>query len=163
MSGAYSRTHIQSANQHVQKAKGSRLMSHSILILFTRAAPRTKSMGLLIDVHFHPYTFYTCIAAYKNARGSRLMSRSILIAFTYTTTRTKSKRLPIDVSFHPYTFYTHSVAGSRSTVIILFIHSHHRRMKKQGTSLYLLYNTSQVSRKIVSIQFYNLTKVYCRM
>jgi hypothetical protein len=40
-------------------------MSRSILILFTRTAPRTKSKGLSIDVLFYPYTFYTRSAAYK--------------------------------------------------------------------------------------------------
>jgi hypothetical protein len=36
------------------------------LMLFTCAAPHTKSKGLSIDVPYHlSYTFYTCSAMYK--------------------------------------------------------------------------------------------------
>jgi hypothetical protein len=49
----------------VQKARDSRSMSHSILILFTCAVPHTKIKGLLIDVPFYSYSFYTRTAAYK--------------------------------------------------------------------------------------------------
>jgi hypothetical protein len=64
-SGAYSQTHIRSANQCVQKVMGYRLTSCSILIIFTRAASCTKSKGLSIDISFYTYTFYTCNAMYK--------------------------------------------------------------------------------------------------
>jgi hypothetical protein len=51
--------------RHEQKAWGSRLMSHSILILFTHVAPHTKSKGLPIDVLFYSYTFYMSSATYN--------------------------------------------------------------------------------------------------
>jgi hypothetical protein len=36
------------------------------LMLFTRAAPHTKSKGLPIDIAYYlSYAFYTCSAAYK--------------------------------------------------------------------------------------------------
>jgi hypothetical protein len=53
------------AQRCVQKVKDSWLTSLIIIILFTRATPRTKSKGLLIDVIYHPYTFYTHSASYK--------------------------------------------------------------------------------------------------
>jgi hypothetical protein len=85
MPRAYSRTCVRSMNQCIQKARGSWLMSHYILICFTHASSRIKRKGLLIDV-----MFYSC------------------------------------------TFYMRSVAGSRSTIIIFFIHNNHRRMKSMG-------------------------------
>jgi hypothetical protein len=48
--GAYSRAHVRSANQRVQKVRGSRSTSRSFLILFTCAISCIKSKGLPIDV-----------------------------------------------------------------------------------------------------------------
>jgi hypothetical protein len=92
----------------IQKVRGSRLMSHSILILFTRATPSKKSKGL------------------------QLMARSILRLFICTVPHTKSKGLPIDCPLYSDTFYMRNFAYSCSTIIILFIHINHRRMKSMG-------------------------------
>jgi hypothetical protein len=131
MQGAYSGSHAWSANQCVQKVRGSQLMSCSTLILFTCVVPCTKRKGLLIDAPFYSYTFYTCNTVYKKqgdpdrhlilllyflyvqhrvrkARSSQSTSHSTLILFTRTTPSTKSKGLSIDVPFYSYTFYMHN-------------------------------------------------------
>jgi hypothetical protein len=67
MQGAHFRSHVRSVNELVQKARGSRLTSLIIyLMFFTRATPRTKSKGLLIDIPYHlSYAFYMCNTTYK--------------------------------------------------------------------------------------------------
>jgi hypothetical protein len=71
MQGAHFRSHAWSSNQHIQKVRGSRLISLNIyLMLFICAAPRTKSKGLPIDVPYHlSYAFYMCSTAYKKQGG----------------------------------------------------------------------------------------------
>jgi hypothetical protein len=124
-------------NQRVQKARGSLLTPHSILILFTRAAPHTKNKGLLINVPLYPYTFLHAQRRVQKVMGSRSTPNSILIHFTRAAPCTKSKGLPIDVSFYPYNFYTCSAAYKKQgapnhNIIILFRHSNHQHMKNKG-------------------------------
>jgi hypothetical protein len=138
MQGAYSRSHAWSANQCVQKARDSQLMSCSTLILFymcsavykTQGAPDRRPVLLLYFLHVQRRV--------QKARGSRSTSRSTLILFTRTTSCTKSKELTIDVPFHSYTFYTHSATYKNKGLSIDFsfysytFYMHNATYKKHG-------------------------------
>jgi hypothetical protein len=113
MQGAHFRSHVRSANQRIQKVRGSWLTSLIIyLILFTHAALHIKSKGLSIDV---PLSSILCFlyahCRVQKARGSQLTSLIInIMFFTHATPRTESKGLPIDVPYHlSYAFYTYNI------------------------------------------------------
>jgi hypothetical protein len=160
-------------NQPIQKVRGSRSTSRSILKLFTLTVPRIKSKGLLIDVSFNPYTFYTCNVTYKKqgapdqclilslyflhmqhhvqkARDSRSTSHSILIFFSRAVPHTKSYGLPIDAAFYLYTFCMHSDRSSQSMIIVLFRHDRRRGMKSKG-HIYI-HHTTHLRHPINSFQ-----------
>jgi hypothetical protein len=121
-----------------KKVRGPRSTSRSMLMLFTRASPRIKKQE---PPDRHPILFLYFLHTQhrvQKARGSQSMSYSIFILFIRVV-----RRSPID---DHYTFYTQSSSA----------------YKKQGASIHLSYNTSQVSSKIISVQFYNFMKVYCR-
>jgi hypothetical protein len=136
------RTHGQRANAYYStKSKGSRLTSRSSLILFTHVASRTKNKGLPIDVPFYSYNFRRAPPC------------------------TKSKGLTIDVPFYSYAFYTCSTTYKKQwtpnqSIIVLFIHNHHRCMKSKVLYIYIyIYITiiSQVLIKVILVQFHKLT------
>jgi hypothetical protein len=87
----------------------------------------------------------------QKARGSRSTSHSILIFFTRTTPCTKNKGLPIDISFYSCTFYMCNIVGSRSIIIILYIHNNHQCMKSKGR-LYI-HHTTHLRYSIKSFQY----------
>jgi hypothetical protein len=94
------------------------------------------------------------------------MSYSTLILFTHIAQHTKSMGLLIDVPFYSYTFYTHNATYKKhgapdQNIIVLFIHSNHRRMKSMGhIYIYISSNTSQVFRKTILIEVYKITIFY---
>jgi hypothetical protein len=94
-------------------------MSHSTLVLFTRAAPHTKSKRLLIDVQFYSYTFYPRSATYKNQGAP--VQRPILLLYFYTCGVVYKKQ-----------------EAPNQNIILLFIHIHLRRMKSEG-HIYIRY------------------------
>jgi hypothetical protein len=111
---AYSQMHAQSTNQCVQKVRGSRWTSHSILILFTCAVPYTKSKGLLIDVMFYPYTFYTRSVMYK--KQATLDRRPILSLYFL---HTRWYRFPIN---DYCIFHTQSTSAHEKQGVSIYIH-----------------------------------------
>jgi hypothetical protein len=124
-------------NQRVNISQGLLIDVPFYLILFTCAAPRTKSKGFPIDVSFYPYTFNMCNTTYEK-QGA-----------------------PYRCSVLSNTFYTQSVIGSRSTYHHTFHNSNHWHMKSKG-HLYIHIHHSGIHQSYF-IQVYKLTQVYCSL
>jgi hypothetical protein len=156
--GVHFRSHARSANQHVQKARGSRLTSINIyIILFMRAQRHVqKARGSrLMSLNIHLMLFTRATPCPKG-RDSWLTSLNIyLMFFTRTSPCTKSKGLPIDVPYRLIFFNHAALTDPDWRIIILFIHINDRRMKSKGYQY--IYN-HQVFNK--NSYFYNLMQLY---
>jgi hypothetical protein len=127
------------------------------LILFTRAVLCTESKGLPIDIPFYLLYFLHAQLCIQKAWGSRSMSHSISYTFYTCSTTYKRQGAP---DRHPVATYKKQGAPKQN-IIILFIHSNHRRMKSKG--IYIHISIIQVFSKTISLWAYNLTKVYCNL
>jgi hypothetical protein len=70
MQGAHFRSHAWSSKQHIQKVRGSRLISLNIyLMLFICSAPRTKTRGSRLTSLIIYLMFFTCVALHTKSKG----------------------------------------------------------------------------------------------
>jgi hypothetical protein len=115
------------------------------LILFTRAAPRTKSKGLPMDIPVYLLYFLHSQCRVQKARGSRSTFHSISYTF-YTRSTTYKKQGALDQS-----------------IIVLFIHSNHQRMKsKRHLYTYIHHLGIQQNHFHTSVQINNLLFSECK-